>query len=704
MSAPLFTRCKPVHTANGRVRFRYASDILFNGDALNRYLSLEEGVEEVRINRAAASIVIRFDPEKITAGALYGKLESLDRNTLGVISDGKIFERGEEEDGTALPLARPVAAMAATPLLPEWLKAPVTLAASAPALASGVGYLFKKGITSEVLEAAAIAISVYRKDYFAANTTNVLIELAEVIEENIDRKSDAMLKSLLVPQVEQVWVERDGREIQLPSDQVKVGDIVVSAAGSTVPVDGTVMDGEALVNQVSMTGESVPVRKVRGDRAVSGTIVEEGRIRIWAEQVGKDTATYRIADYVQSSLESKSSMQLEADKLADSLVPVTLGLSAFTYAVSGDLQRVAAVFQADYSCALKLATPVAFKSSMFQAGQDGILIKGADALERVAEADTFVFDKTGTLTSGDLEVDEIYSLDPEWSQQEVLSLAASIEEHYFHPVAEAVVKAAQACGHCNHFHHSEVEFIVAHGVSAEVEGKKVVIGSRHFLEDDEGICFESQYDFIDQQYKEGKTLLYIGYDNRLLGMLAMKDRVRPEAKETLERLRELGAKELIMLTGDFKERADELAEALGIDQCHSQLLPQEKSGIVEALKAEGKKVVFIGDGINDAPSLAAAHVGVSMQKGADIARVTSDVALLEDRISIVADLKEIGNKAVELVHRNYNVTVGANTAILAGAALGWFSPVATSVLHNGTTVGILLNALRGVKLSANERP
>jgi heavy metal translocating P-type ATPase len=526
-----------------------------------------------------------------------------------------------------------------------------------------------------------------------------MLAVGEHLEESISRQSDELLKRLLNPLGKDIWVLKGGQEVQVPASAVQVGDKVVAAAGSVVPVDGVVLSGEAQANESAMTGEASPVAKRRGSRALSGTLIEEGRIVIYAEQVGEETAVARIAAYIEQSLAAKSNTQLDASRLADRLVPLVLALAGASWLASADWQRAAAVLQADYACALKLATPVAFKSAMYQAGKNGILVKGADALERLAEADTFVFDKTGTLTSGQLEVTDSIAFDATYSAGDLICLAASVEEHYFHPMALAVVEAAKLTGN-KHFDHKEVEFIVAHGVASVIDGQRIVVGSRHFIEDDEGISLAPWMPTLEALHQEGKTLLYIGFGGKLLGVLALKDTVREEAPATLARLKALGVKRTVMLTGDYAGRARELAEALGIDECHAGLLPDEKAAIVQRLADAGAKIAFVGDGINDAPALASAHVGIAMHKGADIARLTADIALLEDDIERIADAKALALAAMRRIAANYRLTVGLNTAILSAAALGWLSPIAASVLHNGSTIGILLNAFRRPKLRA----
>lgn len=688
----IFEKLTIKHQTQTRVRISFRASKNIELEKLESYILAYEWATSARINSAAKSITIGY--KNVTPEFVADKLLTISFEDIKSPHENEDFK--EER---LLPLAAPLLALTATPFLPESLKLPISLLATWQNIIKGLSHIPKHGVSSEVLESLAIAISLYRKDYFAANTTNFLLGLSEQIEENIARKSDSMLQSLLVPNIKEVWIEKDGAELKIAFEELKKGDVVIINAGDTVPVDGTIISGDALIDESSMTGETLPLTKARGDRATSGTILKEGRLRVWAEQVGEQSATYKIASMIKNSLSSKSNAQIEASRLADKLVPVTLGLAGFAYLATRDIGRVAAVFQADYSCALKLATPVAFKSAMYQASKEGALIKSAGVMEKIAASDTIIFDKTGTLSSGKLLVSDVFSLDSSWSEDAILSLAASIEEHYFHPIAEAVVAAAKSCERCRHFNHSEVEFIVAHGVGAYVEGKKVVIGSRHFLEDDENIEFGLLNGVIDEELKKGRTLLYIGYEGKLLGAISMIDELRSNARTTIEKLRNLGIKKVVMLTGDHEIKARETAKELGLDAYYSELLPKDKMDIVKKLKAEGKKLIFVGDGINDAPSLAECDVGIAMQRGADVARVTADAALLVDDIAVVAAIKELSNKTIAKVSQNYYATTWINSGILLLATFGALSPVATSVLHNGTTVGVLSNALKAIKTS-----
>jgi len=706
MSVQHEIKFKLLHQTKNRAR--YFCDILkdeCNVKDLESDLMTIDGINSVRINEKSKSIIFSF--ENITLDTIEQALRSLEKSKYEVCDTflSNNITCVSEEKPSKLGMYRAFGALAAEPLLKDdKQKMALTTIASYPLLKHGVEDLFSEGLTSGVLESMAVGVSIARKDYLAANSTNAMLELGEYIEETTVHKSDDLIRELAKPNVQEVWIEKDidGEKelVKVQTATVKVGDIIVVGAGDTIAIDGHIISGEASVNQVSMTGESEAVKKERGDRVISGTVVEEGRIKIWAEHVGEDTATARIKNYITASLSEKSSVGLKATKLANKLVPVTLGLAGLSYVLSRDFETVASVLQADYSCALKLATPVAFKTSIAQAGKNGIMIKGAKALESLNEVDTFVFDKTGTLTHGKLEVENIISFDKEnWSEDDILNLTASAEEHYFHPVAEAIVTAAKSKGFV-HMHHEEVEFIVAHGVKTVVNKKEVVIGSRHFLEDDEKIDFSQHEQQIQKCLLDGKTILYVGYDGKLLGTIGMRDTVRENAKDMLLKLKSMGVKKTVMLTGDIETKADALAKELGIDVVYANMHPEDKANIVKELKASGNKVAFVGDGINDAPALMSADVGISMSSGADIAKATADIGLLKDDIEAVVEVKELSLKTMKLINANFNATVGINSCILLGATFGWFKPITTAVLHNGTTIGLLANSMKGIRLNS----
>ncbi|MGX2985391.1 heavy metal translocating P-type ATPase [Helicobacter sp. 23-1048] len=700
-------RLKLIHSTANRARFSYA---LHKGGAIQAVplrLSVEaiDGVKGVRVNDILHNIIISYEGGQGELARLekeiFHTLTNLLTTSKRKISESSIFALRDEIPSSA-EVVRSATALISEPfIVPQVPKAAFSAIAAFPLLKSGVKEALSEGVTSRVLEAMAVAISLYRSDFRTANSTNFMLTLGEYIEEMTMYKSDDLLQELSKPQGGEAWVEKhiNGKSdlVLTKSEDLQIGDIVVVGAGDSILIDGHIISGEAMVNQISMTGEATPVKRARGDRVLSGTIVQEGKIKIWAESVGSQTATARIKNYIQETLTQKSSIQLSASKMADSLVPITLGLAILSYVFNRDLTRVASVLQADYSCALKLATPVAFKSAISSAGKNGIIIKGAKSLESLNEAEIFVFDKTGTLTKGELEVVQVHSFSPQWDKEQILNLSASIEEHYFHPVAEAVVKAARE-RKFNHIHHDEVTFIVAHGVKSQINGKEVLIGNRHFLEDDEGVDMRAHETKIKSLLDSGHTPLFIGYDGELLGLILLKDTVRHNAKEALARLRKSGVKQIVMLTGDEENKAREIANELGIDRFYAKLLPTQKAEILESIMNEGHKVAFVGDGINDAPALIKAHSGIGMCKGADIAKASADIVLLKDDIESVADAKEYALSCLNKVNKNFKITVVVNSAILALATFGKLSPIQTAFLHNGTTIGLLLNALRGIHL------
>ncbi|WP_086322421.1 heavy metal translocating P-type ATPase [Campylobacter devanensis] len=695
---------KLLHKTKSRARFGYEGSV----DPLLLRVAIDSlpNVIDVRINGIIKSIIISYE----------GSLDQIQNQISDILKSNEIKSQSKSKKDSyialrsEIPSSSEVVRAASALAIAPFLRNPVlslsfSLLASFPLLKSGLKETFSEGITSRSLEAAAVAISLYLKDYKAANSTNFMLTLGEYIEELTMYKSDDLIKELAKQKGGMAWVESitDSKVTlrQIPSDDIQIGDIVVVGAGDTIYIDGHIIDGEALINQISMTGEATPASKSRGDRVLSGTIVQEGKIKIWAEAVGDHTATNRIKSYIQSTLDERSNQELTASKMADSLVPITLSLAGLSYAMTGELVRAASVLQADYSCALKLTTPVAFKSAISSAAKEGIIVKGAKSLESLQLSEIFVFDKTGTLTNGDLEVLKVHSFHQEWDANQVLNLAASIEEHYFHPVAQAVVRAAKE-NNFDHFHHDEVTFIVAHGVKSEVGKKSVVIGSRHFLEDDECISFQEHSKEIDEILKNGDTPLFIGFDGKLLGVILLKDTIRPNSKEALKRLKKSGVKEFIMLTGDSKSKAKAIAKELGITNYYAELLPTDKAKILDEimLKAakHGQKVAFVGDGINDAPALVRADIGIGMHKGADIAKASADIVLLRDDIEAVADARELAISCLSKVNNSFKVTVGVNSLILILASLGKLSPIQTAIAHNGTTIALLLNALRRIRI------
>jgi len=634
--------------------------------------------------------VFDYDGSSASREAIHDRLRAL----LGLRIP--VGEAEPVEPAELAPMIASLAVLVLLPLLSPPARRLVTLINISKILLRGVDTLINRGLKIEVLDAVAIGLSAGRGEHFTANATDFLMELGSYLEKRTERQSDRMLRRLLRPEPGSAWVERGGTLVQVSDDQIQLEERVEVGPGERIPVDGLVLDGTALVNQSSITGEPLPVRKEVMDRVIAGTVIEDGRLRIEARHVGEATTIARISRFIDASLDKPSGTQRMAERLADRRVYITLGTGALVYLLTGDSRRLSAVFLVDYSCALKLGTPLAFRSGIYHAARSGILLKGGEAIEHLAEIDTVVFDKTGTLTRSDIEVSDVLVLDTErWSRTKLLAVTASIEEHASHPIAEAIVRKARE-ENLNHIDHGEVDYLVAHGMTCPVNGDRLLIGSRHFLEEHHGICFDAFEADITAFQHQGKTLLYVGTDREAIGLIALGDTLREDTADVLAGLRRLGVKHLVMLTGDHRRRADALARELGIDEVFAEQVPEDKARVLEQLRAEGRRVAFVGDGVNDGPALAAADVGIAMSRGTELARATADVVLLEDRLGLLLDAIDIAQRTMDMVATNYRAAIGINTGVMVGAALGWLSPVATAVLHNGTTVGLLVRALRGL--------
>ncbi len=647
------------------------------------------GVTSARVNPRACSVVVTYDGKTRVRRSVLRRLATLAWADLprAAASDG---------DGHLIRLAAIGLAAAAGPLLPPVVRSAVGWLTLAPALAAGATTLARRGVRVEVLDAVALGASAAKGDMTTALITYFLLNLGEHLEASTRRSSDDLLRQLLKPQPQRVWIEHGRELVEVGLDVVKRGDIVVVGPGEMIAVDGQVVSGAAQVNEAAISGEFVPAAREAGDRVLSGSVVEEGRLRIRAVAVGDDTTTARITRFLKESLNQRSAIQETTDRFADARVKLTLGLGGVIWLLTRDITRMASVFLVDYSCALKLGTPVAIKATMYQGAHRGILIKGGHALERLAECDTVVFDKTGTLTHGQLDVTDIVALAREsWPERRLLALIASIEEHSIHPVADAVVSAARE-RRLGHVSHEEVEFIVAHGLISEVDGHRVVIGSRHFLEEHEGVACAGQADTVERLEAEGKNLLFVGLAGQLIGIVALRDRLRDEAATTLTALRRLGIGRLVIITGDRRAKALALGKALGVDEVFAEQPPEAKADIVTELQARGRKVAFVGDGVNDAPALIAADVGIAMPHGADLARATADIVLVEDRLDAVAEARDLAMRGMALIRSNFRIAVGVNSLLFLAASLGLSRPLLTAFLHNGTTIGVLLRGLAGV--------
>lgn len=685
-----------VHEVPGRIRLRIPTLGRSGCEAawMEAWMDAAAAVTEARANPVARSLVLHYTGGAAARAALLHRLQAFTPERI----DGLADDCGRE--AAAAPMVTTLLTLAALPFLTPPMQMLLTLVNLGSTLAKGAETLLRKGVKVEVLDAVAVGLAAASGKPYTANITDLLLDLGEYLEQRTARQSDRLLRRLLRPDPAMAWVERDGELTQVAGDQVRAGELVVIGPGETVPVDGHVHAGTALVNQSTVTGEDLPVRKEPPARVIAGSVLVEGRLRVTATRVGAETTTARVARFIQESLDRGADTQRLADELADKRVYLTLGTGAAVYALTRDLTRLQSVFLVDYACALKLGTPVAFKSGMVRAADHGVLMKGGDAIERLAGVDTLVFDKTGTLTHSDLMVTDVhvFANDLGVTEQQLLALVASVEEHASHPVAAAVVEAARERD-LAHISHGEVDYLVAHGLSADVDaGGRVIVGSRHYLEEHMDIGFAAHQTLVARLQEAGKILLYVGSHRGPLGVIALRDTLRADAAATVARLRTLGIRQVLMITGDRREKAAALAAELGLDAFHAQVEPEEKAQIVEALRADGHRVGFVGDGVNDGPALSVADVGIAMPRGADIARATADVVLLDDHLAAIADAREIAGKTMRLIRGNFTAASTINTGILGGAVLGWLSPVASALLHNGATIAVLLNALKGVSV------
>ena len=670
------------HHFPGRIRFkalalRHHKDV---GTWIETSLMAIQGISTVRVNESAHSVVVEYDTQLLQAKTVEERLNQLDLNNATQEETEHKFTRGD--------IAMNVIGTIAAALLPNKWGALSTATLIAPTLFEGLSDLKDKNISVEVLDAIAVGLSAWRGDYRTAMMTQSLISLGEYMEQKTSRNSDQLLADLMRPQESVVWRVDGSKRTQINSTELNVDDVIELAPGVSIPVDGTIVKGAALINQSSLTGENVPVRREESAVVYSGTSVHEGTIQVRVDKVGSEATTAKIAKLIYDSLSEKSEIQQVTQDMANRRVKITLGIGAAVFALTQDINRVASVFLVDYSCALKLSTPVTFKSIMYRAAQQGILFKGGSAIEKLVKIDTCVFDKTGTLTHGDMQVTDVIPLCDSNSARDLLAIAASVEEHSNHPLSQAVVNAAKH-NQLPHIEHGEVEYVIAHGLKSTMNEHELVMGSRHFLEVHEDVDFTPFEDVIKKYEAQGRHLIFISHQNVLIGMIGLRDHLREDALETLKALRQFGVKELIMITGDSQFKASILGSELKLDRIFAEAVPSEKSTIVEALQAEGHTVMFVGDGVNDAPALTAADVGVAMGRGTELARQVADVVLLRDQLYGLAEARELANIAMHVINSNIKIAEYVNSGIMLAAALGWLNPAMSALLHNGTTLSIL---------------
>lgn len=683
-----------IQGARGRLRARAVQPMTQAVAAvLLAQLQTIEGIEEPTINVRTGSVLFFYQhtAARQQAFVLLCHPVAAGAVAVGTVASALPAEPAEPaEQGALRPL---VQYFIVRPLLPLLIRMCSTVWRAIPYMRKALAALFQGKISVELLDGAAILVSLLLGDFKTARMMLFLLGIGETLENWTRKKSLASLTESLALQVDQVWLVDEGIERSVPLSTVRQGDVLVVRDGGVIPVDGTVVQGEALVNQASMTGEPLGIARSVGASVFAGTVVEEGVLHIQVSHVGEGTRLQQVISFINESETLKASVQSKSERLADKAVPFTFLLSGLVWLLTRNAMRAASVLLVDYSCALKMATPLAILTAMREAAQQGVLIKGGRFLESLHEADTIVFDKTGTLTQAQPSVVQVVPA-LGFSREEVLRISACLEEHFPHPVARAVVRQAAQEGLHHEEEHDEVEYIVAHGVASSLHGKRVLIGSRHYIANDEHIDVSPLQDSIALMTDQGYSLLYLAIDHQIAGVIAIEDPVRPEAAQVVQALRDQGIKRIIMLTGDDTRTAAAVAAKLGITEYWAQILPAEKAGIVRELTAAGHTVMMVGDGINDAPALSAAHVGISLRDGADLAQEVANVVLLHSQLESLVHARRLAKATLRRIHTNFVATMSLNSAFLAGGLAGVLTPATSALLHNASTVGISLLAMR----------
>ena len=663
---------------------------LHRADVLEAYLNHQDSVQKATVYERTGDVVLTYTGSRKAAVALLAgyRFDNAELDVLVTSQDSRKINQeyqGKMFDLVAGHFARKL-------FLPAPIQAAYTLWRSIAFVWKGVRCLLQRRLEVEVLDALSISASLLRGDFGTAGSVMFLLNLGSLLEEWTRKKSLDDLARSMALNVDKVWVRAQGTEVLMPLTKVHPGDEIVVRSGNMIPLDGAVIEGEAMVNQAALTGESMPVRKGEGATVYAGTVVEEGECVFVAKAEGGANRYDKIVSMIEESEKLKSSTENRALQLADRLVPWCLAGTMVTYALTRNVTRAISILMVDFSCALKLSMPLAVLSAMRECGEYHITVKGGKYLEALAKADTIVFDKTGTLTRATPQVVQVVPFSG-CEEQEVLQLAACLEEHFPHSMANAVVRAARERGISHEEMHSEVEYIVAHGIASRVGGTRVVIGSAHFIFEDEGCTIpageQAKFDALDPQYSH----LYLAASGVLAGVICIADPLRPEAAKVLHKLRKLGIAQTVMMTGDSDRTARAIAAQVGVDRCFAEVLPEDKAAFVRDAKAEGHTVVMIGDGINDSPALSAADIGIAIHSGAAIAREIADVTIRADSLEELVTLKAIANALQKRVGSNYRFVLSFNSALILLGALGILPPATSAMLHNLSTLGISLRSM-----------
>ena len=582
-------------------------------------------------------------------------------------------------------------------LLPWPIRTALTVGRSIKYIGMGLKCLLQRKIEVPVLDATAITVSLVTKDFSTASSIMFLLGIGELLEEWTHKKSVDDLARSMSLNVSKVWLKTpENQEILVESSKIEKGDRVVVHMGNVIPFDGEVLDGDAMVNQASLTGESVPVQRTVGNTVFAGTVVEEGEITIRVKEVEGNNRFDQIVTMIEESEKLKSELEGKAEHYADKLVPWTLGATGLTYLLTRNVTKAMSILMVDFCCALKLAMPISVLSAIREASLYNVTVKGGKFLEAVAEADTIVFDKTGTLTKAHPTVVDVVNFNDEYSSDDMLRVAACLEEHFPHSMAKAVVDAASKRGLSHEEMHTKVEYIVAHGIATSINGKRTVIGSYHFVFEDENCVVPAGKEPLFESLPLYYSHLYLAIEGKLSAVICIEDPLRDEAAAVVTSLKKAGISKVVMMTGDSERTASVIAKKVGVDEYYAEVLPEDKATFVEKEKAKGRKVIMIGDGINDSPALSAANVGIAISDGAEIAREIADITVGSDDLYQIVTLKYIGNALMKRIKSNYRKIVGFNSGLIALGVAGVLPPTTTALLHNGSTILISVNSMKNL--------
>lgn len=695
-------KCTILHEGKGRMRVHVEKVrmTLHRADVLEAYLNHHDAIVHAAVYERTGDVVITYTGKRTAAIAVLAgyKFDVAEYDALVTSADSRRLNREYQDKMFDLVAGRCLRKL----FLPAPLDAAYTAFRSIRFLWKGVRCVLSRRLEVEVLDALSIGVSLLRGDFGTAGSVMFLLNLGSLLEEWTRKKSLDDLARSMALNVDKVWVRSQGTEVLVPLTKVRSGDEVVVRSGNMIPLDGTVLEGEAMVNQAALTGEAMPVRKAEGSTLYAGTVVEEGECVFIAKAEGGSNRYDKIVAMIEESEKLKSSTENRALVLADKLVPWCLGATVVTYLLTRNATRAISCLMVDFSCALKLSMPLAVLSAMRECGSYHITVKGGKYLEALSQADTIVFDKTGTLTRATPQVVEVVPFSG-CNEREVLQLAACLEEHFPHSMANAVVRAAKERGISHEEMHSEVEYIVAHGIASRVGGQRVVIGSHHFVFEDEKCTIPTAEQQKFDALKPAYSHLYMAASGQLVGVICISDPLRPEAAAVLNGLRALGIRNTVMMTGDSERTAAAIAKQVGVDRFFAEVLPEDKANFVQQAKAEGHTVVMIGDGINDSPALSAADIGIAINSGAAIAREIADVTIKADSLEELVALKAIANSLQKRVRANYRFVLTFNSALIALGALGILQPASSAMLHNLSTIGISLKSMTNL-LPENKAP